>query len=157
MFIQLWAIFNSVAEIQPLRIKASFWDMLGVFSYINALVLLEALLATVVILLVALLLPANLFRRHFVAQGTLILIIGTIWAIAMHYSRQTFAAPLARRWVAVQTAAFVGLVALFSWLARRFPALSDGLRSFAERATPLAMFYLVFQLLSVGILIIRNI
>ena len=68
---------------QILMLKASLSELLAVFAYVLAFTLMESVVCTLLLVLLAAILPFKFFRDHLIPKGTLFIIIISIWAISL--------------------------------------------------------------------------
>jgi len=153
--IQAWALYNSLHEAPAWSLKFSLWDLIGVFSYIEAFVLLESIIVFLPLLLLAALLPARWFRSRFVASCTAIVYVSAGWFILAHIHDYTV-----REWSLRQLlpwfAAFLlsqGLILVLICNSRR---LESVIVSVVDRVAVLSIVYLSMTLAGVFIVLIRN-
>ncbi len=137
LVVEAWALFNLLREIPALRFRETVWDMLGIIAIVQLVALVESLIVAGVLVAAAALLPSALFRRHFVGQATMILLVSAVCAIVVHYIPEPMTS-----WTAGQLALGVGvyLVALLvaNGLLRRFARLETLVQSLAKNGALLA-------------------
>ncbi len=143
-----WSILIFFKEL-PYRLQAlPAWDLVGIFAYSQIFALLESGMILLIPVLGAAILPARFLRDRFVAQGSVLVLLTLGWLI-------------------------VGMLGLFSnfwWvslylismglsyiLIYRYKRLEQFINSFTERLTVLLYVYIPVTLLSVIIVILRNI
>jgi hypothetical protein len=131
-------------------------DILSILAYAQAFALLESLLVLLLLVLLAAMLPARLLRDQFVAQGSVIVFMTTLWAAIFHrISAYLFAYAPGKvfLWIAL---ALVALV-IACVLVHRLQRVADMVRAFAERL--IVLLYIYVPLGCLGLLIVagRNI
>jgi hypothetical protein len=154
--IQAWALFNSLNEAPAWSLKFNVWDLIGVFSYIEAFVLLESVVVFVPLLVLAALLPARWFRCSFVASCTAIVYVSAGWFILAHIHDFTV-----RDWTLRQFlpwfVAFLFSQGLILVLIRNSRRLESMIVSVVDRVAVLSILYLSMTLVAVFIVLIRNV
>jgi hypothetical protein len=80
-----WAIFSYLYAFPEFVLRMSIWDLVGTASYTLAYALLESLVITVPLILMAAILPARFFKHHFVAFSSVIVIVSSIWIMYANY------------------------------------------------------------------------
>ncbi|MDA0242639.1 MAG: hypothetical protein OT477_04430 [Chloroflexi bacterium] len=154
--IQLWAFYVLFWEIPALRNRETTADLLGIIAYLQAFALLETVLITLFWALLGLLLPPHVWGMgDWVAQATAWLVLSGVWAAVIHLTNQSLMA-----WSVGEIVAWVGGY-LLSWglvwaVVRRSAAVANALSRFAASLTVLAQVYLALDLLSLLVIIGRN-
>ena len=101
-------------------------------------------------------LPARFLRDRFVAQGNMVMLLTSGWAIVVRYNMATILSwTLATLffWAAL----YLASIGVFYVLIHRYNRLEEAINSFAERLTVLLYVYIPITCLSVLIVILRNI
>lgn len=152
--IQAWAFVNLFREVPALRIRMGFWEMLGTVAYVQAFALLESLLVLGMVLLLAALLPARWLRARFAAQGSALVLVSALWAVAIHYNGGLAS------WTGGQMAGWAAGYLLSvgaSWaLIGRYPKVEAGITEFGRGLVVLAMLYAFVGVISIIVVIVRN-
>lgn len=149
-----WTIVFFFRKLQGWLLYLRPWDIVGVFAYAQCSAFLESLVLLCVCIALSLILPAQLFRRRFVAQGSVMVFLIAALGIVLQYKPSVFSSP------AISLLVAVGLLALNGMaygLFRRYRRLEESLVAFAERLTVLAAIYGAGTLISIGIVVFRNI
>jgi hypothetical protein len=154
--IQAWALYNSLREAPAWSLKFSLWDLIGVFSYIEAFVLLESIVIFLPLVVLAALLPARWLRSTFVASCTAIVYVSAGWFILAHIHDFTV-----RDWSLRQLLPWF-LAFLFSQgviliLIRNSRRLESLIVSVVDRVAVLSILYLSVSLTGIFIVLIRNV
>jgi hypothetical protein len=153
--VQVWAILNLLKELPAWILRLSLWELAGVIAYTQAFALLESLLITGVLVVLAALLPARLFRERFVSLSATLVTLAAIWAIFIHYNDKILQGKgglLTVLWLVAMLASFV----LAYLLVLRFPKVDHAITNFMQRASVLAMVYVFVGIASFLIVIARN-
>lgn len=155
LVIEAWALFNLLHEIPALRYRETPWDMIGIIAIVQLVTLVESLVVAGVLVFAAAVLPAFLFRQHFVAQAAISVLVSAAWAIAVHYNAQpTTTWPQSQRiiWGSLYVVTLLG----GNLLLRRFKKIELGIQQLVESGTLLAQVYLSLSLLALVVVLVRN-
>lgn len=139
--------------------RMKIWEIVGVFSYTQVFALFESILLVLLLILIAELLPYRLFLEHFPTQAALICILGTFWVIPLHYRAQILAVfPIFEKsWAsAAWFGLFVSLVFAVSLLLQRNSRLERAFQTFIEKLTAVSLLYLIVDISSLAVILIRN-
>ena len=140
-----------------MRMKA--WQIVGVFSYTQVFALLESIILLLALILIAELLPYQLFLKHFTTQAALISILATLWIIPLHYKYQILTSfpILENSWAdAVWFGIFVTLVIVFSVLFHRNSGLERSFQKFLDKLTVVSLLYLIVDIFGLVVILVRN-
>lgn len=136
--------------------RLSVWDLIGVIAYTLTYALFESLAVLIILVFVSVLLPAKLFRDKFVAVSTSIVFLTVAWFILAHYNDQ-----IIRLWGIRQFAIWAVIFGLTILLAivvvHRFGALERVINSIAQRLSVLSSLYIFLGVVSLIVVVIRNI
>jgi len=158
--VHLWAVLLFFYSLPAYLVRMNIWTMLGILAYVLALALLESLLVTAVLAVIALILPHRFFKQYFIPQGVLIILLSTLWLIPVHFAlintAQVWLSPsidalLPTVWLISLVGALLG----FSVLLRRRPGVARFLTDLAERFTILSTVYLGLDLFALMAIILR--
>lgn len=149
-----WTIVFFFRRLQGWLLYLKPWDIVGVFAYAQLSAFLESLVLLCVCIVLSLILPAQLFRRGFVAQGSVMVFLTATLGIVLQYKPSVFSSPAISLLVA---ALFLALNGMAYVLLRRHRRLEESLVAFAERLMVLAYIYGIVTLGSIGIVVFRNI
>jgi hypothetical protein len=153
--VHTWAILRLLNELPAWLLRLSTAETAGVVAYTLAYTLLESSVLFVFLVLLAAFLPGELFRKRFVAQGSIFVYVSATWALLFHMTDE-------RLWR--NGWAFLGWMALYLLsllaalaLVQRNDRLHGALVSFADRLLPLTWLYLVADVASVVGVVVRNV
>ena len=154
-----WIIFLYDLPSFLLSLRGS--QILNIFSYLQAIALIESALLFTLVTLLAILLPRGLFLGNYVPQATLLIAALAFWAVGIHLNSEQIASGgdagsnLALRylWTAIWVIVFVGL----STLARYWKRWNTIILAFVDRVSLVSGVYLFFPLASLPYVLIRNI
>jgi hypothetical protein len=160
--IHVWALLSLFQKVPVYILRLSTSDLIGIVAYTLSFALLESLLLVIFLVLLSMALPARYFRSRFVTQGTVLIAMMSLWLIPVHYQGSILLALDANvtqymTLIFIWTVSFVTLVALISSMLRRHEWFERSILHFVDRVTVLAILYVFLDLLSVGILLVRNI
>lgn len=153
--VQIWAVLVMLQELPVFLLRLTVWDVIGIITYLEAYALLETILLWLVLVLMALVLPGWLFRTRLVAQGTLIILLSSVWAVVLHFRLNAFwdlTSPLRTAWIVTY------LVSLFLavYFLHQSQKIEGWLVAFANRVELLATFYLGLGVVGSVVVILRN-
>ena len=151
-----WSIFAFLERMPSWLFHLSTWDVISVFAYTQTFALLESAIVLLVLIFLGATLPARFLRDRFVAQGSMVMLLTSGWAIAVRYNMATVLS-----WTLTTfffwAALYLVSIGVFYVLIHRYKRLEEAINSFAERLTVLLYVYIPITCLSVFIVIIRNI
>jgi hypothetical protein len=157
--VTFWSVLNFLRELPSYLMRMKIWEIVGVFAYTQVFALLESILLLVVLILIAEILPRHLFLEHFTTQAALVSLLVTLWIIPFHYKVQILAAfpSFENRWVGFfWLGLFVTLTIGICLLFRRYTKFEQGFQVFVEKLTVVSMLYLIVDVVSLVIIIARN-
>jgi len=152
-----WVIFiyDLPSFLRSLRIG----QIISIFAYVQVVSLIESILLFMLVTLLAVLLPRRMFLNNYVPQVTLLVLALAFWAIGIHlYHEQVAMGNAASNpnipfdWIAIWIVVFLTL----SILTRLISRLNSLLFSFVDRLTFVSSVYLFFALISLPVVILRN-
>jgi hypothetical protein len=153
--IHAWSIFTVINEVPAWILRLDVFDLLGMLAYTQAFALIESLLVTAALLLVGFVLPRQLLSDRMVSQGSLLILVGTVWTIAIHAFDSVI-----RQWGAVQFLPWLvaGLVSLVLpyFLTKHLPKLNGLMRSLVQRLSVLSFVYAVLGAAGLVVILLRN-
>ncbi len=157
--VAFWSVLNFSRELPSYLMRMKIWEIVGVFSYTQVFALLESIILVLALILVAELLPSQLFLKHFTTQAALIGILGTFWIIPLHYKSQILASfPFFdNSWVsAAWFGIFVALIIVISILFQHFSKLERAFQWFIDKLTTVSLLYLIVGISSLLVILVRN-
>lgn len=154
--INIWTIIIVLRAVPSWVMSRTVGEIIGIISYPLAFALLESVLFLLGLVILAVILPGNLLRDRFVAQGSLASLIAVLGMIVAHIYGSDFGIWAARdfgRYVLL----LIGII-LVSWVLIYFiKNLNRIIENIAKRLTPLTTVYLVLDIIAVLVIVIRNI
>lgn len=130
------------------------WDLIGVLAYAQTFAFLESAILLLVLVLLSVILPARFFKRRFVAQGSVIVFLTSIWAVVLQYKSWTLFSPKAFLFGLALYFVSNGVAYV---LIRRYRRLEEFICAFVERLTVLLYIYVTAAFLSIIVVVFRNI
>lgn len=160
--VHVWALLNLFRKAPAYVLRLGVREIVGVSAYTLAFALLESLILLLFLILLSAILPGKYFRDRFVPQGAILVFLISTWLIPMHYLRPILASlnidpkqylTLIFLWVI----SFVILLSALSYLIRRSSAIETVIFRFVDRLIVLAGLYLLLDVVSVFIIVVRNV
>jgi hypothetical protein len=153
--IHVWAIVNTLVIIPAWLLRLSLWELAGAIGYPLVFALLETCVLWIGFVFLAYLLPGKWLANKFVALSSLLVWLMAIWAALLQF---IFGRILL--WGLV-TVIFGSLLIVFSlglgyWLVQRFARLESGIKRVTQRLSVLTFVYLLFDLLGLVVVVLRN-
>ncbi len=149
-----WALRGFLYQLSSLLLYHSVGDIFAILAYMLALALLETFAVLAILIALASLLPAHWLRQGFGGKAFLILLIGGAASTALaSYLSQKMTAFLP---LAGGLALALLLLGSSFLLLERLPAARRALGGFLERLSIFAWIYLPLGILSLLVVLIRN-
>lgn len=136
-------------------LRLSVWDLLGVVAYTQAFALLESLLLWLVVMLVGIVLPAKLVANRFLVLGSALFFLHSIWVIIIQYIYDALRSGGLIQFLLLGSV-YAFSVAVTFFLVTRSDKLAASIRALIERLAVLSFIYIFVDLLSVFVVILRN-
>lgn len=153
--IYTWGVIRFLEQLPAWLNYLDIWQVLSIFAYTQVFALVESLLVAVALVLVAIVLPAGLFRNAFVPTATAIILLNAVWALLAQYNDGVLR-QLPARQLALWAAAYA-ISLLATWfLLRRWRRFQQALHTLAEKISALLYLYLPLSAASLLIMLIRN-
>ena len=150
-----WSILNVLREMPSWVLRLNTWDLVGVIAYTQAFALIETLAVLVTVILIAAVLPAKLFRDHFVAVGSSLVFVAAVWAIAYHLS-PVDVTDMARQQLLLVGLASATSITLVYGVVTHSSRIETLVQSATERVSVLSFIYAGIGALSLFLIITRN-
>ncbi len=131
-------------------LRMDLWELAGVVAYTFSFALIEAMLLTLPFMLIAFFLPARWREVHWFGLSAVAMLTATLVAIALQVTDQFQQVEklVAMLWLALN-------VGLGFFLVRK-PDWSRGLQSFTERLIPLVVLFVSLDIVSLIVVLVRN-
>lgn len=151
-----WSIIRFFDRLTGWLYFLNIWEILSIFAYTEAFALLESLLLLLGVILLALLLPRRFFRDRFVAHGTGIVLLSALWAVVAQYNDEAL-----RQWplkiLLFWLIVWLSTIAILFLLTQRYRRLEGALKSLSERFVVMLYLYIPLTILSLVIVVVRNV
>ncbi|MGB8212028.1 MAG: hypothetical protein WCE68_00585 [Anaerolineales bacterium] len=153
--IHVWAIINLLAILPAWLLRASIWDLAGAISYPLVEALLESSLLWIGLVLLSFVLPRKWLADKFVALSSILVWLLVAWAVLVQFIYEQII-----RWGPEQIIPGLLLMAfsfaLVTWLVQRNGSLEGWIKKLTQGLAVLTYFYIIFDLLGLVVIIIRN-
>jgi hypothetical protein len=154
--VHVWAIINILNFLPSWLLRLSIWELAGVIGYPLVDALLESCLLWLVLVVLGLVLPSKWLADKFVALSSILAWLLAAWAVLVQF---IFGRIL--RWGPAQMIPGSLLVifsfVLVTWLVQRHGQLEGWIKRLVQGLVVLTYLYLVFDLLGLVVVILRNI
>lgn len=148
--INIWAIIGILYQVPAWILSNSRWDFIGLIALALTYTLAEILALFLPLLAAGWLAPARWLKGRFVALSTAVVLEVTVFVLLLHFVEGLI---WKKRLLAIP---FIVILGCLFFLVVRFPKFGRGLEMAAERMTILASIFLFFNLVSVIIVLVRN-
>jgi hypothetical protein len=153
--IHVWSILRLLSEVPAWMLRMTAWDLVGAIAYTQTFALIESVLILLGVVFLAAILPARIFRDRLVAQGSVVVFLSSLWAVAVHLGGD-------RLWDSGRefltwSMLYLASIGLSSILIHRQPRLQRWVNSAVERLIPLSVIYVCIDVLSITIVAVRNV
>jgi drug/metabolite transporter superfamily protein YnfA len=138
-----------------LALRLNIWDLVGTASYTLAFALIESLVILVPFVLLAAILPSQFFKDHFIAFGSIIVIISSIWMMLANFQRVDLSGLEVAQFLPV-LALYVISIAIPLALVLRYKRFEGIVQAIIQRVTVLAYVYVALACIGVIIVFVRN-
>jgi len=153
--VHIWAYINVLDAVPAWVLRMSAFELIGVVSYVLAFALMESLVVWGGLVLLAVILPAALLRRHFLAQATSLMLVAAGWSVALHYNYGEFV--MNRQYALLWAGAFLVTMLAAYLAAGRIQKIDTSFRWLLSKIDILTFLYLSLDVIAVVVIIIRNI
>lgn len=136
-------------------LRMNLAQLSGSMAYMLVFALVESLLVWGLLALLAVLLPKAWLWRNFLAQGMSLALVTAIFSMVVHFNYEFLVTN--RGYLLALAAAYLPCAALSLFIAGRYPKIAVALRTILDRLTVLTGLYIFFDLVSLVVIIIRNI
>lgn len=144
--VQSWAIYSLLREMPSLLLRLNTWDIVGAAAYTFTFALIESLGIFAIFYILAVLLPAPILKDEFIVRALLIF-------LAVNYLALIFL--LTPEQVLAWAAGLVGFAGL-GYFVVKYKRIQAAIADGVDRLTVLATLYLVIDVVSVLLVIVRN-
>jgi len=153
--IHVWAIINILAIFPAWLLRLTIWELAGAISYPLVDALLESCILWIGLVGLSCVLPKKWLADKFVALSSALVWLLAAWAALVQFIYKSIL-----QWEPIQMLPGLLLVAisfgLVTWLVQRYGRLEGLIRRLTQGLAVLTYFYLIFDLLGLAVVIIRN-
>lgn len=151
--IYLYSIVIMLYEVPAWCLRLNPWDLIGAVAYTQMFALIESLLALVALFVIYALLP-GLLKKNFVVFTAVIILISSLWAVAVHLYDETIRLWGIRDFV-IAGFLYIATIVFPYILAYKYAGMERIINLFAMRLSVLSTFYISLGLMSTLIIFIR--
>ena len=153
--VHVWAIINILDFLPSWLLRLSTWELAGVISYPLVEALLESCVLWLAMVAFAFVLPRKWLADKFVALSSVLVWLLAAWAVLVQF---IFGRIL--QWGPAQLVPGFLLVVisfgLVTWLVQRYGRLEGWIKKLSQGLVILTYFYMIFDLLGLVVVILRN-
>jgi hypothetical protein len=161
--IYVWSTLNMLHKVPAWLIQFNAWDLIGIIAYIQVFTLIETIAVFLVLVLLGSVLPRRLLRERFAAQASMMALLSAASVVLAHLNN--WIPPILGQGREILFAMYMGSIglfyvvsiAVFNVLIRRHRKLEDLICALANRLMALSSIYVIASLLSVVVVIFRNV
>ena len=158
-FIYSWTIFRMFYEPPSWLYYLNILNILVLVAYAMMFALVESSLLFVFTCFIGILLPERIFRQRFVTQGCLL--VSLVCFVAVSAQRRLGLILQMQSWqIIIVPLAFIllsiAILVLSAWIYDRFTRIPAFVQGLAERISVFVYIYLPLGLLSLGVVLFRN-
>ena len=137
-------------EVPSWVLSMTLWEVISTVAYTLTFALIETLIVFLPVILIAMILPRRWVQEKFIPLSSLLLTELTLMAVGLHFA---IILEKPKRLLLLSYAFVLGLT---TFLVLRFPRIQNVLRAVVERLTVLSFIYIFFDMISLVIVLIRN-
>lgn len=153
--IHVWAIINILAFLPAWLLRLSTWELAGVISYPLMDALMESCLLWIGLMVLSFMLPRKWLADRFVALSSVLVWLMAAWAALVQFIFNHIL-----QWGLEQILPGLLLVAfsfgLVYWLVQRYGRLAGWIKRLVQGLVILTYFYMIFDLLGLVVILLRN-
>ncbi len=153
--VHLWAIINILVILPAWQLRLSIWELAGVISYPLVDALLESCILWIGLVVLSYVLPKKWLADKFVALSSVLVWLLAAWAALVQFIYERIL-----QWEPKQMLPGLLLVAfsfgLVYWLVQRHGRLEGWIKRLTQGLAVLTYFYMIFDLLGLAVVILRN-
>lgn len=136
-------------------LRLDVWELVGVIAYTQAFALLETILIWGLIMLLTLILPRRLTGERFMPLISTLIFIHALWVGILHVSFETFRAMSTFQLLSIPLLYLLS-VTMAVLLVLRSGRFNTLLRSILDRLAVLVSLYIIIDILSILVILMRN-
>jgi hypothetical protein len=157
--VSFWSLIIFFRELPSYLLRMNIWEITGVFSYTQFIVLLDCIIILFFVLGLAIVLPRKYFLSQFTPQATITSYLAILWIIPFHYRTSLiqihpkFEEPWFNwLWLGIMTALFISSI----YVVKKSSRLQRGIQIFVDKLSLVSSMYLILSLISLIIIFFRN-
>jgi len=154
--VQVWSIYNVWHAVPSWSLAMDTWTLAGTIAYTQAFALFESLLILGLMVTLAVILPRNWYKERFVAQSSVAIILAAVASVLAHLYGQDWGMWNTRGFLTWLGIMFCLILVAFILVAR-FERLQRGFEALADRLLILSSVYIAIGVVSLILVLIRNI
>lgn len=142
----IWSLVIFLRELPSYILRLTFWDILGIFSYIQVIVLADGLLLTLTVIVIAIILSIKPLQTQFVSSATMmgfLLILffmpfvlqNSVTPLALYFSKSWFG------WAWISIIAAISVFFLF--LTARSHRFRQAILKYVDKIAVLSTIYVL--------------
>jgi hypothetical protein len=155
-----WSIFRILFQIPSWLYSHSKTGIVFLSAYVFSFDLIESTLVLFFVFLVCIIMPRYFLYDRFVAQGSILVLTCTAWALIIQFQRDYLhKRDLAELvvWIILFTLSLVLISSFSSYFLRKNESLQTAIEALADRMIVFGWLYISVGLISLVILLARNI
>ena len=155
-----WTLYRMFFQVPSLLFYLRVWDVLIISAYVLAFALFESMVVLGLLLIFSLVIPAKYFKDNFVAQGSTVVLMISMGAVAIQrkmnivYNLEGWELIL---YPFVILVAVVFVIVSASYIYDRFKILPRIINTVAERMIVFVLLYVPLSILGMLLVFVRNI
>jgi hypothetical protein len=153
--VHVWAIVNILFILPAWLLRLSIWELAGGISYPLVDALLESAVLWIGLLALSFVLPRKWLANKFVALSSVLVWLLCAWAALVQFNFS-----LILQWgIEQMLPVLLGVVFSFGlvyWLVQRYGRLEGWIKMLTQKLAVLTYIYMIFDILGVVVVILRN-
>lgn len=154
-----WTLYRMFWQVPSWLYYMNFWGVLTLAAYALAFALLESTIILGCVLFLSLVFPVRHFRAKFVQQGSVVVLLLSVIAVALQRKIGLIYDQELEILLAFSLISLAGVcisIFIFSYIFEHFGIISRLIASFAERMVVFSYLYVPLSLVSLAIVLVRN-
>ncbi len=155
-----WTLYRMFFQVPSLLFYMRVWDVLIISAYVLAFALFESTVVLGLLLIFSLVLPTKYFKDNFVAQGSTVVLMISMGAVALQRKMKIMYRLDGWELILypfVILAAIVFVIFAASYIYDRFNILPRIINTVAERMIVFVLLYVPLSILGLLVVFVRNI
>ena len=155
-----WTLYRMFFQVPSLLFYMRVWDVLIISAYVLAFALFESMVVLGLLLIFSLVFPAKYFKDNFVAQGSTVVLMISMGAVALQRKMKIMYRLDGWELILypfVLLTAIVFVIFAASYIYDRFKILPRIINTVAERMIVFVLLYVPLSILGLLVVFVRNI